>query len=166
MENYNLGPDEVVLYKGNVTLKEMKGETELILTNHNLVFINKYKRLFSKAEITVIDYPTTSIKMYEGIPQIKTKGDIVEVYLVEGEKEIRFYSKSEQHKFTSVANKLLTGMTTAQRNAKKVKDAIGLVDDTLGINSVQATGTVIKNGVVGNLTGVIGKIGKSIFNKK
>ncbi|MBQ3494359.1 MAG: hypothetical protein IJA69_02985 [Clostridia bacterium] len=56
MENYNLRTDEVVLYKGNVILKNKKGTTELILTNINLVFINKYKKLFSKEEITVLEF--------------------------------------------------------------------------------------------------------------
>ena len=50
MENYNLGPNEVVLYKGDVKLKDTSGSTELILTNINLVFINKIKKLFSKEE--------------------------------------------------------------------------------------------------------------------
>lgn len=36
----------------------------------------------------------------------------------------------------------------------------------LGINTVQATGDVIKNGIVGNITGAFGKIGKSLFKKK
>ena len=65
MENYNLRADEVVLYKGNVILKSKKGTTELILTNLNIVFINKYKELFSKEEVTVLEYPVGSIKIYE-----------------------------------------------------------------------------------------------------
>ena len=165
MENYNLRTDEVVLYKGNVILKNKKGTTELILTNINLVFINKYKALFSKEEITVLEFPVHSIKMYEGEPQIKAKGHTVEIYLLESEVEIEFDAKMELHKFINATNKLLTGESSVQKGAKKVKDTIGLVDDTLGINTVQATSNVLKNGIVGNITGAIGKIGKSLFNK-
>lgn len=165
MENYKLKADEVVLYKGDVVLTGKKGNTELIFTNINLVLINKYKKLFSKEEITVLEYPVNEIKIYEGVPQIKTKGSIAEIYLLETEIEIDFDSKMELHKFTNAANKLLTGETNVQKGAKKVKDAIGLVDDTLGINTVEATGNVIKNGLVGSITNSIGKIG-SLFNKK
>ncbi len=165
MENYKLRSDEVVLYKGDVILKNKKGTTELILTNINLVFINKHNDLFSKEEVTILEYPVHSIKMYEGIPQIKAKGDIVEIYLLETEIEVEFYSKIELYKFTNATKKLLTGESSAQRGAKKVKDAIGLVDDTLGINTVQTTGNLLKKGIFGNITGAIDKIGKSLFNK-
>lgn len=165
MDNYKLKAEEVVFYKGAVTLKGKKGNTELLFTNLNVVFINRYKRLFSKEEITVIEYPTHEIKMYEGVPQIKTKGSSVEIYFKETEVEFEFDSKMELRKFINETNKYLTGESTAQKGAKKVKDAIGLVDDTLGINTVQATGNVVKNGIVGNITGAIGKIG-GIFKKK
>lgn len=165
MENYKLKPEEVVFYKGDVTLKGKKGRTELIFTNLNLVLINKYKKLFSKEEITISEYPVHEIKMYEGVPQIKAKGSLVEIYMKETEIEIEFESRMETHKFINATNKFLTGETTVQKGAKKVKDAIGIVDDTLGINTVQATGNVIKNGIVGNITGAIGKIG-GIFKKK
>lgn len=165
MENYKLRADEVVLYKGDVILKNKKGTTELILTNLNIVFINKYKELLSKEEITILEYPVHSIKIYEDVPQIKVNGNTVEIYLLETEIEFKFNSKTELHKFNSVAKKLLTGQTSVERVCKNVKNSIDLIDDTLGINTVQATGDVLKNGIVGNITGAIGKIGKSLFNK-
>ncbi len=165
MDNYNLKAEEVVLYKGNGLFKNKKGITELILTNINIVFINKYKKPFSKEEITVYEYSVRSIKIYEGVPQIRTKGNIVEIYLLENEVEFEFYAKTELHKFVNASNKLLTGETSVQKGAKKIKNAIGLVNDTLGINTVEATGNLIKNGIVGNVTGALGKIG-SLFNKK
>lgn len=45
------------------------------------------------------------------------------------------------------------------------KTKVGLIDETLGINTVQATGNVLKNGIVGNIAGAFGKIGKSVFSK-
>ena len=165
MENYNLKADEVVLYKGSVILNNRKGTTELILTNTNLVFINKYKPLFSKEEVTILEHQIQSIKIYEGVPQIKSTANTVEIQLLEQEIEFEFYSKMELLKFTNATNKLLTGESTIQKGAKKVKDAIGLIDDTLGINTVESTTNVIKNGLIGSVSGVIGKIGKSLFDK-
>ena len=166
MENYKLKSDEVVLYEGEVSLKGQKGSTDLILTNLNVVFINKYKRLFAKEEITVLEYPVNEIKIYKDIPQLKVKENSVQIYFFEGEEVIYFYSKKQMHSFCNQVQELLTGQTTAQRNAKKVKDTIALVDDTLGINTVEATGNVIKNGVVGSVGGVLGKIGKSLLGVK
>ncbi len=163
MENYKLRSDEVVLYKGEVILKNKKGTTELVLTNLNIVFINK--GLPFKEEITVLEYPVCSIKKYEGEPQIKVNGNIVEIYFLETEIEVVFNSKTELHKFNSAAKKLLTGQTSIERVCKNVKDSIGLIDETLGINTVQATGNVLKNGIVGNIAGAFGKIGKSVFSK-
>lgn len=153
------------MYKGNVILKDKKGETELVLTNINLVFINIKKKTFEKEEVTVLEYPVDSVKMYEGMPQIKFKGAAVEIYLLDREIEFEFLSKIEAMKFNSATTKLLTGTTAAQRNAKKVKETIELVDDTLGIDSVQATGNVIKNGIAGSIAGAFGKVGKALIGK-
>lgn len=166
MENYKLKNDEVALYKGYVTLPNKNGTTQLILTNLNFVFINKYKPLFKEEEITVTEYPVQSVKIYKDTPQIKIEKNKIEIYFLEAEVEMTFDSKSELHKFTSSALNLITGKTEAQRGAKKVKDAIGLVDDTLGIDTVQTTGNLLKNGVFGNLSDALSGLGKSLFNKK
>lgn len=164
MENYKLKENEVVLYKGEITLADKKGNTQLILTNLNIVFITKNKKLFTEEEVNVDFYPVEEIKIYEGIPQIKTKGNIVELYLLSTEKEFTFISKIELHKFMSEAKKLLTGKTTAERNAEKVKNTIKLVDDTLGIDTVSAVGNTVKDGIVGKVGKGFKAIGK-IFKK-
>lgn len=164
MENYKLRADEVVLYKGKVSLKGKKGSTELILTNINLVLINKYTPLFRKEEVTVLEHPVNTIKMYEGVPQVKTKDTTAEIYLLEKEIEVDFNSRMELHQFTNVVVKLLTGDDAVHRGAKKVKDSIALVDDTLGIDTVQTVGDVLKEGIVGSIAGALGKVG-NLFNK-
>lgn len=166
MENYKLKSDEVVLYKGNVSLVGNSGATEIVLTNTNLVFISTYKKLFSKEEISVLEYSIEDIKMYENKPHIISKGNKAEIYLIDNEIVAEFSSKNELHKFLGVINKLLTGETSAQRGAKKIRGAIDLVDEALGINTVEAIGNVIKNGVVNSVTGAVGKIGKAITSKK
>lgn len=51
MEYYNLAEDEVVLYKGDVRFCGKPSLSQLVLTNKNLVFITKTKKLFGESEI-------------------------------------------------------------------------------------------------------------------
>ena len=64
------------------------------------------------------------------------------------------------NKFENEVLNFFSGKTTAERKAKKVKDGIALVDDTLNIDSVKVVGTFIKTGV----SGVISK-GLNVFKK-
>lgn len=155
MDNYELKENEVVLYKGEITLLDSDEITQLVLTNINIVFITKYKNSV-EGEINVETYPVDKIKMYQGVPQIKTKADVVEIYFTSTEKEFTFVSKTELHKFMSSAIKLITGKTKVERGAEKLKHAIEVIDDTLGVDIVGATGKVIKSGKTGLVTEVIG----------
>ena len=166
MEHYTLKEDEVVLYKGDITLLDKKDKTQLILTNLNLVFITKTKKIFEDEIVNTESYPIENVKIYEGLPQVKTKANNVEIYFKTTEKEFIFESKHELHKFVGEINKLLTGKTTAERNAEKVKSAINLVNDTLGIDVVQTTGNVAKKGIVGGISDSINKIGKHFVKNK
>lgn len=166
MENYKLGEDEVPLYQGNVSLCNVKGTTELILTNLNVVFITKRRKLFSQDEVSVISHSVSDIKIYQEMPQIRPKGSDVEIFFKTEEVKFSFYSKSELKLFMNEALKLFTGKSGTERKAEKVKSTIALVDDTLGVDSVGAVGKFVKNGVVGSLTGMIGKIGKNLLKKK
>lgn len=169
MKNYELSADEVVLYKGNTTLKDKKGMTELVLTNLNIVFITTHKKLFSKEDVVVDSYPVNDIKIYKGIPQLVTKGNVVEVYLLSCEKEVCFNSKCELIKFVNAVNDLLTQKTLSERCAEKVKKTIGLVNDTLGIDSVNAVSNIVKDGFVGTTASLLNKGISSvskIFKKK
>ena len=144
MLDYKLREDEVVLYKGFVTLTDTGETKQLLLTNLNLVFISKYKKLNTDTEIIVDAIPVGDIKKYQEEPQIKAKGTSVEIYFLTKEIEFDFTTKSDLHKFVHEAKNLLTGKTTAERGAQKVKNSIKLVDDALGINTVSAVGDFIK----------------------
>ena len=114
-------------------------------------------------------YPVNDIKIYKGIPQLVTKGNVVEVYLMSCEKEVYFTSKCELIKFVNVVNDLLTQKTLSERCAEKVKKTIGLVNDTLGIDSVSAVSNIVKDGFVGTTANLLNKGISSvskIFKKK
>ena len=158
MENYMLQPDEVVLFQGNVNLGGQNGSTELILTNLFLVFIiTPKKKFFSKTQATVEKYPVGEIKIYDDIPQIKQTGASVEIFLTSGEFAVCFYSTFEAKKFVNSALRLLTGKTMSERGADKFKNALGLVDDALGINTVGTAKNVLENGIARTLLGGFGK---------
>lgn len=162
MEYYDLEENEVVFYKGQVSQKNKKGTTEVVLTNINLVFVNKYKKLFSKEQITVDTYPINEIKYFNGVPQVVKKGNLIEVYFLGDETEFSFDSRNEARKFINAMLNFLTNKTTFERSAEKVKNTISTIDNTLGIDSKSIAGSVIQNGFVGKTTSVVGKGIKAI----
>lgn len=157
MLHYNLQPNESVLYTGSIWMEKRSGNMELILTNLNIVIVNTIKKLFAKEQVEVETYSVEQVKVYNDAPQIKQKELTVEIFLIDKEIEIRFQSKIEAYKFVNLAMQLLTGKTIAERGADKVKGAIGLVDSTLGINTVDIVKNTLEKGVVGTVLGGLGK---------
>jgi len=144
MEHYTLKENEVVLYKGDTTCKELpSAKIQLILTNLFFILIIKTKKLFSKEEISVEKYPIENIKFYNDKPQINQDGTKVEIYMNSGEQTLIFSSKNEAHKFVNKSLDLLTGKSLFQRTADKAKKAVSVVDDTFGIDTVDAVKTVL-----------------------
>lgn len=163
MERYQLQSDETVLYEGEVTkVYKYKKEsfldsfstpptTELLLTNKNIVLTTRTKKMFAKEQINVELFPLTDVKIYDNMPQIKQNKINVEIYLTSGEIYVDFNSKLEAAKFYQIAIQTLTGKSLATRGAEKVKGGIGLVDDTLGISTVDTLKGVLENGLAGTI---------------
>ena len=163
MENYALQPNESVLYSDNVCYNPGNVSAELILTNLNLVLITTTKKLFAKEQVQVKIYPVSEIKIYNDIPQIKQKDHWVEVFLRAGEVSISFDSAREAHKFVNTAWRLITGKSAVERGSDKVKKMVGLVDNALGINTVETVKNTLENGMVGTIFGGVKK-GSSVKN--
>lgn len=163
MENYELKENEVVLYKGEISLINPNHPAQLLLTNLNVVFI--IRTSFFKEDITTEIFPVSDVKTYEGIPQVKTASDITEIYFKTLEKEFKFHSKSDRHKFVSKITKLLTGKSGTERTAEKIKKNIDIINDTFDCDIVKSTGAIAKNGILGNKGKLFKKIG-NLFDKK
>lgn len=163
MENYQLKADEVVLYKGNVTLNGFEEVTQLILTNYNVVFITK-SNIDNQEIINVETFLVADIKIYKEVPQVKRNGLNVEIYFTTGEKEFNFASKSELNKFIKEITELITGKTKTERKVSQVKDTIDFIDNTFGIDTVDLVSTAIKNGAIASLGKGINVIGKGATN--
>lgn len=152
MDYYRLREDESPLFKCDCS-----DDLKIILTNLNFVFIHISKKLFHSEEAVVEVISKDDVKFYNDKPQIKQNGTLVEIYFKRQEIEVKFNSIIDAYKFVHTANELLTGHTMAERGAAKVKNGINLVDDTLGVSTVETVKGVIENGVVGSLFGGIGK---------
>lgn len=150
---YKLEPDEVALFESDVSLKENKDKNVILITNHNIVIETTKKKMFKKPEFSLQVYPTSDIKLYNDQPQIKQKSNDVFVSLINKELQLTFESMFLARKFVTKAVESVTGKTVFARGAGKMKSAIGLVDDTLGIDTIGTISGVMENGVVKSILG-------------
>ena len=166
MEQYKLKNDEVVLFEKSVQLINSQNSlTNMILTNFSIVFENTKRIGLFKTEKTMEQYPVKDIKIYDGKPQVvKSNGNVV-IYLTNGELTVHFYSAFDSSKFINAINTLIIGEGAATRGAEKVKKALSLVDDTLGISVTGAVSGVLENGVVKTLFKGVGKKSKNSLKK-
>lgn len=150
---YKLESDEVALFESDVSLKENKDKNVILITNHNIVIETTKKKMFKKPEFSLQVYPTSDIKLYNDQPQIKQKSNDVFVSLINKELQLTFESMFLARKFVTKAIESVTGKTVSARGAEKIKSAIGLVDDTLGIDTIGTISGVMENGVVKSILG-------------
>ena len=174
MEYYRLRLDETVLYEGTVIKVEKLGiesfstssVSELLLTNKNIVLTIRTKRIFQKDLIDVEVIPLSEIKVFDEIPQIKQHRTHVEIYLLSGELYLDFALGLEASKFYQGIMQAITGKSLVTRGAEKVKSGIGLVDDTLGINTVATVKGVLENGIASTFLGGFKKKSLPVVNAK
>lgn len=150
---YKLESDEVALFESDVSLKENKDKNVILITNHNIVIETTKKKMFKKPEFSLQVYPTSDIKLYNDQPQIKQKSNDVFVSLINKELQLTFESMFLARKFVTKAVESVTGKTVSARGVGKIKSAIGLVDDTLGIDTIGTISGVMENGVVKSILG-------------
>ena len=156
MTNFELLADEVVLYEGIVTSKNYKGSLQLTLTSHKIV-LEKEKGIFKKERELVDVIMLETVKFSNNAAQIKQKNDTVEVQTTDKNIALVFSGMLEARKFTGKIVDAVTGTTLAKRSSDKIKDAFGMVDDTLGLDTRGTIKGILENGVKGTLLNGIGK---------
>ncbi len=156
MANFELLADEVVLYEGVVTSKNYKGSLQLTLTSHKIV-LEKEKGVFKKERELIDIIMLETVKFYNNAAQIKQKNDTVEVQTTDKNITLMFSGMLEARKFTGKIVDAVTGTTLAKRSSDKIKDAFGMVDDTLGLDTRGTIKGILENGVKGTLLNGIGK---------
>ena len=155
MGNYKLKETEVVLFKGDIKLPNNEEISKLLLTNENLVFTTPNKNENGEYENKIEVFSAEEVKIYEDKPQIKTKGNIVEIYFLSTEKEFNFVHKLDSLKFMTAAKKLLTGKSFGKSCSNAIK--VGALGVKTALTS-ETTKTIAKKvGVVLNEVGVMAK---------
>lgn len=155
MESYELSADEVILYEGCVTSKSYKGVLQLTLTSQKII-IEREKGFFKRERETVDIIPLEAVKMYNGSPQLKQKGDTVEIQTTEKNVTIVFSGTLETIKFADKAVNAVTGTTLVRRGSDKINDAFTIVDDTPGLDTRGTTKSILEKGVKGTVINGIG----------
>lgn len=143
MKQYKLQENEVILFRDQISIlidgkTPCKTETEILLTNLNLVFINKKKQVFKKDVFETEVYALETVKVYNEAPYIIRTNLIVEVYLLACEKFIKFTDKKKAKTFHDAAMKAVSGNSKFVRAIKKVKKEINDTEEAL---DVDITGT-------------------------
>ena len=150
MEHYELKADEVILYRGSVTVSDKKTSAkaqvpaELLLTNHNVVLIVTEKHFLAKTTFSTQTYPVETIKFYDGSAQIIHKKTAVDIYFVGVELFLLFPNKKESRAFADKALRLVSGENKVVRGVKKVQKAINETNEALDINIQGAVVTTAK----------------------
>lgn len=151
MIEYAMKEDEVVLYKGEATVDDSQHISDILLTNVNLVITTRIKKIFAKDEVYTQVFPLSKLKVYQNAPQLKQKGNKVELFFANKNIVIEFSSFLAPHKFVNELTKLLTGKTVSERGADKVKGFVGIVDDALGIDTIGTIKGIAENGLAGTV---------------
>lgn len=151
MNNYKYEQDEVLLFRCDAYLSSLdECLYKLLVTNKYLVFIPYNSTYDGITEYNERKYPLSEIKIFEEQPQIKFYNDTVEVYLLNEVLTLIIPDKKQAKEFVQAVYKQLTGKSAYERNAEKVEHAIGVIDKTLGIDTVQSIKDIFTNGI-GNM---------------
>ena len=152
MEQYVLAPEEVFLFRGNVTRTGEDPAARLVLTNLYLALVQEDGTFREKA-------PVANIKIYKEAPQIFAKGRHVEIYLTTGQIGLEFPNRLDALRFVDAAMELLTGKTKVARNAGKVKKALDDVNEAFGMDVLEEA----KNFSVNTITQIVSNSKPSVF---
>ena len=155
MKHYDLGDDEVVLFKtdGARLSGEISDSTFVMVTNYNLVIVRTPELAEGECAVITDVYPIADIKIYKEDPQVKRKKGRVEVYLKGAELELEFIQPKEAAAFRTAVFDLITGKTSLKRGMEKVRGAIDDIDDALGVDTVGTIAQVTKAGLGSRIKG-------------
>lgn len=147
MENYNLREDEVILFRGAVAVssfwkKEAKPtsyDTNLILTNLNIVLISD----------TLQTYSVEDIKIFNKAVQVIKKKKTVEIYHKTAELLLEFQHDKDAKEFSDKAIKLCGGESKFSRTMHKAMETFDL-----DINKIaKSTASAARDAMVGYVSG-------------
>lgn len=179
MEHYELQNDEVALSHEQAFIANAtkNAGVEVLLTNLNFVFIRKIKQFLKKDTVEVEIYGVDTVKIYNDLPHIIAKENVVEIYFKGVEKFIRFRSRKQATKFVDTALRLISGKSKFVRGVKKMQKEIAHTSEELNVDVVGITKKAV--GIAGDVaisasgvkdakksTKVLGMLAKAIKGNK
>ena len=131
MKNYKLQENEVVRYRNPVTMQTEKGviPAEIVLTNLNFIFITEKKFLWFKPKKRRQAFAKELVKVYNGAPEVKQKGNTVTISFTTEDRVITFDDKKTARKFVINAWTFITGKSLFEHNLDKLKIALDVIDE-------------------------------------
>lgn len=154
--NYEILEDEVILYEGKVGYNKNSLNTLFILTSKKMIFEKEIGLLKKTKELLDIIY-LNDIKQFNGEIQSKQKLNEIQIQTISKNFSIYLSGMIEAKKVNSKIISASSGTTIAERGSEKIKGALGLVDETLGIDVRGITKGVVENGIKGTLINGIKK---------
>lgn len=152
MGNFELESDEVVLFEGNVVYKNDIGRhsVKFTLTSKKMIF-EKEKGILKK-QIEIVDIiPLQEVKIYNGEVQSKQKSSELNIQTINKNITLYFSGIFEARKVNNKIIDTISGTSIAERGSDKIKGAINLVDETLGLDTRGMVKGLMENGVKGTI---------------
>lgn len=152
MGKFELENDEVVLFEGNIVYKNDIGRhsVKFTLTSKKMIF-EKEKGVLKK-QIEIVDIiPLQEVKIYKGEVQAKQNSSEINIQTINKNITLYFSGMFEARKVNSKIINTVSGTSMAERGAEKIKGAIDLVDETLGLDTRGMVKGLMENGVKGTI---------------
>lgn len=141
--NYDIGEDEVILYKGDVkySINEKNIDAKYILTSKKMIIEEKKKK--DLIDIIGLD----EIKVHND--KVQCKQNFCELYIQSKRNSfsITFNNVFDAIKVWNLIVDNITGTHIIKRGLKKAKESLDIVDETLDVVD-QAKGIMVK-GLIG-----------------
>ena len=131
MSNININADEVILCTVTATSRDFGGNVCATVTSQKLAFECET----TDGQTIIEEIALEDVKLYNGVVQIKQRLNYVDVQTIPKNFTLTFANVLDARKFVGKAVDAVTGTTFSKRSSEKVKNALNMVDDTLGIDS-------------------------------
>ena len=158
--NFQIEEDEVILYEGSVWYEKTSNDksyaVDLTLTSKRMIF-EQEKGFFKKQKELLDIIYLSDIKVFNGEVQCKQKMEELQIQTNSKVFSIIFNGILEAKKVYNKIINTITGTTMATRGSDKVKSALDLVDETLGLDTRGVARGLLENGIKGTLINGIKK---------
>ena len=132
MSNYKLDNNEIILFEGQVTVKDLKTKVNFTLTSKKIVF-EKEKGIFKKKLKAIDIIPLVNIKVYKESVQIKRRKSNITIQTIDRNISLSCSNTFEAKVIVEEIIKIKTGYNIFKRSSNKLKKAINVANDVKNV---------------------------------